>query len=226
MTQFTNIEQSQKTLLDYVFPSTLRISNDLKQLVLDYVHPRYVCDFDNNREKCWIRLGVVKYEGKPVFYEICVYDEKDKRGLSSFSLDYCREAISCYYSMCWGMKYLKSLKDWNQIFNEGSYQKEHGKSPLYWVFGRYVFNSHTQRTHLLRCYSKPEQESTKIFIFDDINDEKPAIKTITCEKRQTAFDLIIRICQHVQLYDKSMISHIDSSLSEFVPSPMQLDEMH
>ena len=61
MTQFQNIEQSQKTLHDYVFASSLNMSNDLRQLILDFAYPRYVWNFNNaNGEKCWIRLRLFK----------------------------------------------------------------------------------------------------------------------------------------------------------------------
>ena len=123
------------------------------------------------------------------------------------------------------MKYQTSLKDWDKIFDEKSYQQEHGKSTLYWRHKRYVFNPHTQCTYLLYCYSEPNTTSAKVEITDVLDENKEPIRVIHCNDQQTAFKLIIKIIQRVQLYDEPMMHHINSVRKEMFDTheSMQLD---
>ena len=75
------VELDRIAVLDSFFPIEINLSNDLRQLIIDFLFPRIVYEKDGY----WVRLGVNLIAGK-YCYEIRIYDYEKYEILSTFDI--------------------------------------------------------------------------------------------------------------------------------------------
>jgi hypothetical protein len=78
------VELEQLAVLDSFFPIEIKLSSDLRQLIIDYVFPRIVYEKDQD-EKFWARFAVNLIENK-YCYVIQVYNHETIELMSTFDI--------------------------------------------------------------------------------------------------------------------------------------------
>ena len=135
------VDLDRLKVLNSLFPTELKFSSDLQQLILDFVFPRIVWRYMKGGKIYWIRLGVMMANDL-YFYEIRTYNEGYMEVLSTFGIKKTKLAKEIFEVLFHQIK--KGC--------EGIYLSNIQYSYNYKIFSRYVFSYKDAKTYKVECH--------------------------------------------------------------------------
>lgn len=162
----TFVASSQSKLLQLI--NIPKFSDDVRLVILDYLHYRRVVPISINDKPYWLRLGPVMEDNK-LFLQITAYDDNISHVLSSFGT-YCeKKAIKEFDILQASISKQNSPLDWDRVFiNE---RIELSFSEICQSCCRFTYCPHDQSTIMIEMLDYGDNFVISIFFTNEKNIE-------------------------------------------------------